>query len=179
MLFPFRSDNFTPPLQRSWNHFEVRRCSCASDVSALMISCFPSHAVRKHPKQDSTMNEEWKSMFGSQEPPPIQTAMVTVTIATAVWSKTADRSACERDCYLAACAGQRWGRHSGEEERAGSSGAGAAAAGHGPHLPAPPQHLPSGAAAAGAAEEGAEQRRAHGQADDGERRVGESAAAAR
>uniref|UniRef100_A0A674MMQ6 non-specific serine/threonine protein kinase n=1 Tax=Takifugu rubripes TaxID=31033 RepID=A0A674MMQ6_TAKRU len=36
--------------------------------------------VRKHPKQDSTMNEEWKSMFGSQEPPAIQTAMVTVTI---------------------------------------------------------------------------------------------------
>ncbi|TWW79823.1 phosphoinositide 3-kinase regulatory subunit 4 [Takifugu flavidus] len=33
--------------------------------------------VRKHPKQDSTMNEEWKSMFGSQEPPAIQTAMVS------------------------------------------------------------------------------------------------------
>lgn len=37
------------------------------------------------------MNEEWKSMFGSQEPPTVQTAMVTVTITTAVWSKTADR----------------------------------------------------------------------------------------
>uniref|UniRef100_A0A3B3BF04 non-specific serine/threonine protein kinase n=1 Tax=Oryzias melastigma TaxID=30732 RepID=A0A3B3BF04_ORYME len=27
---------------------------------------------RKQTKQDSTMNEEWKSMFGSQEPPPSQ-----------------------------------------------------------------------------------------------------------
>lgn len=30
--------------------------------------------ARKHTKQDSTMNEEWKSMFGSQEPPSAQTA---------------------------------------------------------------------------------------------------------
>ncbi|XP_074510389.1 phosphoinositide 3-kinase regulatory subunit 4 [Sebastes fasciatus] len=28
--------------------------------------------ARKHTKQDSTMNEEWKSMFGSQEPPSAQ-----------------------------------------------------------------------------------------------------------
>ncbi|KAK2845181.1 hypothetical protein Q5P01_011840 [Channa striata] len=28
--------------------------------------------ARKHTKQDSTMNEEWKSMFGSQEPPSTQ-----------------------------------------------------------------------------------------------------------
>lgn len=179
MLFPFRSDNFTPPLQRSWNHFEVRRCSCASDVSALMISCFLVHAVRKHPKQDSTMNEEWKSMFGSQEPPTIQTAMVTVTITTAVRSQTADRSAHEHDCCLTACAGQRWGRHSRQEERRGPTGARAAVAGHRPHLPAAHQYLQGGASAAGAAEEGAVQRRAHGQADDGERRVGESAAATR
>ncbi|TDH11242.1 hypothetical protein EPR50_G00058780 [Perca flavescens] len=30
--------------------------------------------ARKHTKQDSTMNEEWKSMFGSQEPPSTQPA---------------------------------------------------------------------------------------------------------
>ncbi|KAM9723786.1 LOW QUALITY PROTEIN: phosphoinositide 3-kinase regulatory subunit 4 [Menidia menidia] len=30
--------------------------------------------ARKHTKQDSTMNEEWKSMFGSQEPPAAQVA---------------------------------------------------------------------------------------------------------
>ncbi|KAG7232107.1 hypothetical protein INR49_009560 [Caranx melampygus] len=30
--------------------------------------------ARKHTKQDSTMNEEWKSMFGSQEPPSAQPA---------------------------------------------------------------------------------------------------------
>ncbi|KAK2909654.1 phosphoinositide 3-kinase regulatory subunit 4 isoform X1 [Channa argus] len=29
-------------------------------------------SARKHTKQDSTMNEEWKSMFGSQEPPSTQ-----------------------------------------------------------------------------------------------------------
>lgn len=34
-------------------------------------------AARKHTKQDSTMNEEWKSMFGSQEPPSAQPATVT------------------------------------------------------------------------------------------------------
>uniref|UniRef100_A0A3Q0T347 non-specific serine/threonine protein kinase n=1 Tax=Amphilophus citrinellus TaxID=61819 RepID=A0A3Q0T347_AMPCI len=33
--------------------------------------------ARKHTKQDSTMNEEWKSMFGSQEPPSSQPATVT------------------------------------------------------------------------------------------------------
>uniref|UniRef100_A0A671X6F1 non-specific serine/threonine protein kinase n=1 Tax=Sparus aurata TaxID=8175 RepID=A0A671X6F1_SPAAU len=33
--------------------------------------------ARKHTKQDSTMNEEWKSMFGSQEPPSAQSATVT------------------------------------------------------------------------------------------------------
>uniref|UniRef100_A0A667Z7L3 non-specific serine/threonine protein kinase n=1 Tax=Myripristis murdjan TaxID=586833 RepID=A0A667Z7L3_9TELE len=33
--------------------------------------------ARKHTKQDSTMNEEWKSMFGSQEPPSPQPATVT------------------------------------------------------------------------------------------------------
>lgn len=125
------------------------------------------------------MNEEWKSMFGSQEPPTIQTAMVTVTLATAVWSKTADRSAYEHDCYLTVCAGQRWGRHSRQEERRGSTGAHAAVAGHRPHLPAAHQYLQGGASAAGAAEAGAVQRRAHGQTDDGERRVGESAAATR
>uniref|UniRef100_A0A3Q3FLN7 non-specific serine/threonine protein kinase n=1 Tax=Labrus bergylta TaxID=56723 RepID=A0A3Q3FLN7_9LABR len=32
--------------------------------------------ARKHTKQDSTMNEEWKSMFGSQEPPSAQPATV-------------------------------------------------------------------------------------------------------
>ncbi|XP_034554239.1 phosphoinositide 3-kinase regulatory subunit 4 [Notolabrus celidotus] len=31
-------------------------------------------SARKHTKQDSTMNEEWKSMFGSQEPPSAQPA---------------------------------------------------------------------------------------------------------
>ncbi|XP_068178962.1 phosphoinositide 3-kinase regulatory subunit 4 [Antennarius striatus] len=30
--------------------------------------------ARKHTKQDATMNEEWKSMFGSQEPPSAQVA---------------------------------------------------------------------------------------------------------
>uniref|UniRef100_A0A667YZV7 non-specific serine/threonine protein kinase n=1 Tax=Myripristis murdjan TaxID=586833 RepID=A0A667YZV7_9TELE len=35
--------------------------------------------ARKHTKQDSTMNEEWKSMFGSQEPPSPQPATVTNT----------------------------------------------------------------------------------------------------
>lgn len=33
--------------------------------------------ARKHTKQDSTMNEEWKSMFGSQEPPPVQVSTAT------------------------------------------------------------------------------------------------------
>ncbi|XP_071324344.1 phosphoinositide 3-kinase regulatory subunit 4 isoform X2 [Trachinotus anak] len=33
--------------------------------------------ARKHTKQDSTMNEEWKSMFGSQEPPTAQPATAT------------------------------------------------------------------------------------------------------
>lgn len=33
--------------------------------------------VRKHTKQDSAMNEEWKSMFGSQEPPAGQGATVS------------------------------------------------------------------------------------------------------
>lgn len=32
--------------------------------------------ARKHTKQDSTMNEEWKSMFGSQEPPAAPSAAV-------------------------------------------------------------------------------------------------------
>ncbi|KAM9322734.1 phosphoinositide 3-kinase regulatory subunit 4 isoform 2-T2 [Pholidichthys leucotaenia] len=35
--------------------------------------------ARKHAKQDSTMNEEWKSMFGSQDPPPAQ-PVTTVTV---------------------------------------------------------------------------------------------------
>ncbi|XP_071324343.1 phosphoinositide 3-kinase regulatory subunit 4 isoform X1 [Trachinotus anak] len=34
-------------------------------------------SARKHTKQDSTMNEEWKSMFGSQEPPTAQPATAT------------------------------------------------------------------------------------------------------
>uniref|UniRef100_A0A3B5MVE6 non-specific serine/threonine protein kinase n=1 Tax=Xiphophorus couchianus TaxID=32473 RepID=A0A3B5MVE6_9TELE len=33
--------------------------------------------ARKHTKQDSAMNEEWKSMFGSQDPPATQPTMVT------------------------------------------------------------------------------------------------------
>uniref|UniRef100_A0A8C7Z116 non-specific serine/threonine protein kinase n=1 Tax=Oryzias sinensis TaxID=183150 RepID=A0A8C7Z116_9TELE len=33
--------------------------------------------ARKQTKQDSTMNEEWKSMFGSQEPPAAQPAAAT------------------------------------------------------------------------------------------------------
>lgn len=40
----------------------------------LFCACFVP--ARKHTKQDSTMNEEWKSMFGSQEP-PTQPATVT------------------------------------------------------------------------------------------------------
>ncbi|MEQ2192597.1 phosphoinositide-3-kinase, regulatory subunit 4, partial [Xenoophorus captivus] len=35
-------------------------------------------AARKHTKQDSAMNEEWKSMFGSQEPPATQPATQSV-----------------------------------------------------------------------------------------------------
>ena len=31
--------------------------------------------ARKHVKQDSNVNEEWKSMFGSLEPPSIQQAL--------------------------------------------------------------------------------------------------------
>uniref|UniRef100_A0A665U351 non-specific serine/threonine protein kinase n=1 Tax=Echeneis naucrates TaxID=173247 RepID=A0A665U351_ECHNA len=41
--------------------------------------------VRKHTKQDSTMNEEWKSMFGSQEPASAQPATVTATNAAFRW----------------------------------------------------------------------------------------------
>nr|XP_020473104.1 phosphoinositide 3-kinase regulatory subunit 4 isoform X2 [Monopterus albus] len=33
--------------------------------------------ARKHTKQDSTMNEEWKSMFGSQDPPSTQPTTTT------------------------------------------------------------------------------------------------------
>uniref|UniRef100_A0A3B5APB5 non-specific serine/threonine protein kinase n=1 Tax=Stegastes partitus TaxID=144197 RepID=A0A3B5APB5_9TELE len=36
--------------------------------------------ARKHTKQDSTMNEEWKSMFGSQEPPSSQAVTVSQTL---------------------------------------------------------------------------------------------------
>uniref|UniRef100_A0AAQ5XHK1 non-specific serine/threonine protein kinase n=1 Tax=Amphiprion ocellaris TaxID=80972 RepID=A0AAQ5XHK1_AMPOC len=36
--------------------------------------------ARKHTKQDSTMNEEWKSMFGSQEPPSSQAVTVTPSL---------------------------------------------------------------------------------------------------
>ena len=64
---------------------------------------------------------------------------------------------------------------SDQEERGGPGAARAAVGGERPGVPAPHQHLQGGAAAAGAAEEGAVQRRAHGQADDGERRVGEQA----
>lgn len=76
------------------------------------------------------------------------------------------------------CAGERRARPH-QEERRGPAGAHAAVAGHWPRLPASHQHLQGGASAAGAAEAGAVQRRAHGQADDGERRVGEPAATAR
>lgn len=76
------------------------------------------------------------------------------------------------------CAGERRARPR-QEERRSPAGAHAAVAGHWPRLPAPHQHLQGGASAAGAAEAGAVQRRAHGQADDGERRMGEPAAAAR
>uniref|UniRef100_A0A3B5R6G6 non-specific serine/threonine protein kinase n=1 Tax=Xiphophorus maculatus TaxID=8083 RepID=A0A3B5R6G6_XIPMA len=39
--------------------------------------------ARKHTKQDSAMNEEWKSMFGSQDPPATQpTTVTTVTQPT-------------------------------------------------------------------------------------------------
>ncbi|MED6278354.1 phosphoinositide-3-kinase, regulatory subunit 4, partial [Characodon lateralis] len=37
--------------------------------------------ARKHTKQDSAMNEEWKSMFGSQEPPATQPATQPATSA--------------------------------------------------------------------------------------------------
>lgn len=46
------------------------RCFCTEDVLFA--------AVRKHTKQDAAMNEEWKSMFGSQEPAAIQAATVTL-----------------------------------------------------------------------------------------------------
>lgn len=70
--------------------------------------------------------------------------------------------------------GCRRARHSDQEEHRGADVARATVGGERPRLPAPHQHLQGGATAAGAAEEGAVQRRAHGQADDGERRVGES-----
>lgn len=50
--------------------------------AGVTLICFLFPAVRKHTKQDSAMNEEWKSMFGSQEPPLSQTATVGATTAT-------------------------------------------------------------------------------------------------
>lgn len=74
--------------------------------------------------------------------------------------------------------GCRRAHDSDQEEHRAADVARAAVGGERPRLPAPHQHLQGGAAAAGAAEEGAVQRRAHGQADDGERRVGESTSSA-
>lgn len=74
--------------------------------------------------------------------------------------------------------GRRRSVQSDQKERRGPDAPRAAVGGERPRLPAPHQHLQGRASAAGAAEEGAVQRRAHGQTDDGERRVGEQAAAA-
>lgn len=76
-------------------------------------------------------------------------------------------------------AGCRRAGESDQEERRDPGGARVTVGGERPRLPAAYQHLQGGAAAAGAAEEGAVQRRAHGQTDDGERRVGESTSSSR
>lgn len=68
ICFAFSSDLVSPIVEAASSELVV----------AWLTSCLHvCPTARKHTKQDSTMNEEWKSMFGSQEPPSSQPATVT------------------------------------------------------------------------------------------------------
>lgn len=52
-----------------WNIECFFKLACLPSVQLLKHTFFPLVPARKHTKQDSNLNEEWKSMFGSLDPP--------------------------------------------------------------------------------------------------------------
>ncbi|KAI3361012.1 hypothetical protein L3Q82_012905 [Scortum barcoo] len=63
---------------------EDKRVSQIKSLMKAVMEVSEDRKTRKHTKQDSTMNEEWKSMFGSQEPASAQPSMAPDGPATQI-----------------------------------------------------------------------------------------------